>query len=170
MKLKLKVLDPKQKKLPITEGDGRWNCEKEFEVPERIILQLAEEIINELEDDQFYIIEAIKHSREKSIPVNEIEKLVRPTRAWKKIHVMISDQGFETSRFTRISLFEEVNNTKKMKLAITNRVYDIEKEKAGAKIPEEKSSKEIAPATQSHKIQQNIFTEFVNKMREMEIT
>ena len=164
MKLKLRVLDPKAKKLPTIENDDRWNCEKEFEVPERLILKLAEEILEELEEDQFYVIEAIKYSDKKSIPFNEIEKLVRPTRTWKKIHVMISDQGFETSRFTRISLFEELIDTKKMKLAIKDRVHDIEKEKAGTKIPEEKSQPQLAPITQAPKIHESIFTEFMNKI------
>lgn len=164
MKLKLRVLDPKQKKLPITENDGRWNCEKEFEIPERLILQLIDEITDELVEDQFYSLDAAKHLRRRKLMNTEIEKVVKSARAWKKIHILISDQGFQTSRFTRISLFEELMNEKKMKDIVKEKVMEMEQEKSAPKIPEEKSPKEIEPHTTAPRIHQSLFTEFVNKV------
>ena len=60
MKLKLRVHDPKKPKLTIKEAidqkidiknlDDRWNCKKEFEIPERLILDLIDDLIDKVVD------------------------------------------------------------------------------------------------------------------------
>jgi hypothetical protein len=179
MKLKLKVLDPKQKKLtikdlmdkkiPIIDHDDRWNLEVEFEIPERLILQLIEELIDKIIDsNQLYYHEANDKtsSLKRDISSNDANNFIKSARAWRKIHIMISDEGFQTSRFTRLSLFEILLNIPEMKQRMNNKIHDIEisKSQQGKKIPEEKQS-QIAPPTQSPKIQQSIFTEFINKIK-----
>jgi hypothetical protein len=177
MKLKLKVLDPKQKKLtikdliekkiPIRDLDDRWNLEMEFEVPERLILQLVEEIIDKIMDsNQLYYHEANDKtsSLKRDISANDANNFIKSARAWRKIHIMISDQGFQTSRFTRLSLFEIILNIPEMKKRMENKLHDMEQEKSnqGKKIPEEKQS-QLAPTT-APKIQESIFTEFTKKI------
>ena len=164
MKLKLRVLDPKTKKLPTIENDGRWNCEKEFEIPERFILKLAEEIADQMVDEQYYSLDRAKRLRREKIMYMEVERIIKSTRTWKKIHTMISDLGFETSRFTRISLFEELINTKRMKELVREKVMELEQGLAGTKIPEEKPKPQIAPPTQSPKISKSILDEFLSKI------
>lgn len=156
MKLKLKVLDSGMKKLtikdyieqkiPIKLRDDRWNIEYEFEIPERMILKLVEEVIDQLEDQQFYILDGMNRLRKKELTYNEMDKLIKSTRSWKKIHILISDSDFETSRFTRISLFENLLDNKKMDMEIQEKLMKLEQEAATPKIPEEKSApKKLSP-------------------------
>lgn len=178
MKLKLKVLDPKQKKMtikdliekkiPIKDLDDRWNLEVEFEIPERMILQLIEEMIDKIMDsNQLYYHEANDKtsSLKRDISSNDANNFIKLARSWRKIHTMISDEGFQTSRFTRLSLFEIILNIPEMKRRMDNKLYDIEISKAqpsGKKIPEEKQP-QLAPKT-APKIQESIFTEFTKKI------
>lgn len=178
MKLKLKVLDPKQKKLtikdlmdkkiPIRDLDDRWNLEVEFEIPERMILQLVEEIIDKIMDsNQLYYYEANDKtsSLKRDISSNDANSLIKSARAWRKIHIIISDEGFQTSRFTRLSMFEILLNIPEMKQRMNNKLHDMEisKSQPGKKIPEEKQT-QLAPPTTAPKIQQSIFTEFTKKI------
>ena len=173
MKLKLRVLDPKQKsptikdsienKTQITNDDNRWNVEKEFEIPERFILKLVEEMTDVLSNEQFYIIDSLNRLRKRSLSYNEIEEIVRPTKAWKKIHVMISDQGYETSRFTRLSLFEKVIDNDTMKLAIRDKIESMEAMKHIPKIPEEKKEQPQPLPQQKNKVSTENVMEFISK-------
>mgnify|MGYP001182244647 CR=1 FL=1 len=131
MKLKLRVFDPKINK-PSINNDGRWNVEIDIEIPERMILQLVEELTDNLAETQFYLIDAMNRVRKQPITYGEIEEVVRPTRTWRKIRVMLSDMGYESSRFTRISLFEELINIKKMKQAIKDKVHELDQAKSGS--------------------------------------
>ena len=162
MNLTLRVFDPKEKKLQSFENDGRWNKEIDIEIPERMILQLVEEITDKLVESQFYLIDAMNRVRNKPITFGEIEEIVRPTRAWRKIHVMISDLGYQTSRFTRISLFEQLLDIKKMKQAVNEKIREIEQEKIIKPIPQEKIKEEIEPVkTITPTISQANLMEFV---------
>lgn len=178
MKLKLKVLDPKQKKLtikdlmekkiPIRDLDDRWNLEIEFEIPERMILQLIEELIDKIMDsNQLYYHEANDKtsSLKRDISSNDANNFIKSTRAWRKIHILISDEGFQTSRFTRLSLFEILLNIPEMKKRMENKIHNMEQEKSnqGKKIQEEKQP-QLAPPTTAPKIQESIFTEFTKKI------
>lgn len=145
MKIKLKVLNQKEKNLQHIKSDERWNIEKEFEIHEHIILELISEFIDTLDNEQFYVIDSLNRLRRRSLSYNEIENIVRPTKAWKKIHILISNQGFQTSRFTRISLFETIINDELIKSLIQEKLKVIEDIKNVPKIPEEKSQDKILP-------------------------
>jgi hypothetical protein len=163
MQLKLRVFDPKEKKLQSFENDVRWNIEEEFEIPERMILQLIEEITDKLVESQFYLIDAMNRVRRQPMTYGEIEEVVRPTRAWKKIHIAISDLGFQTSRFTRISLFEQLLDIKKMKQVVNDKIREIEQNKIIKPIPQETIKEEIEPEKNIQKINPSILTDFIKK-------
>lgn len=162
MKLKLRVFDPKQTKRQLIENDGRWNIETEFEIPERIILKLIEELTNTLSNDQFYVLDNLNRLRRKSITYGEIEEIVRPTRTWKKIHILISDKGFQTSRFTRISLFENIINKDIMRNAIRERIEEIEASKKPLKSLENTSQDKILPNKKNNITTKSVI-EFIEK-------
>jgi len=167
MNLKLRVYDPRVNK-PSINNDGRWNVEIDIEIPERMILQLVEELTDNLAETQFYLIDAMNRVRKQPITFGEIEEVVRPTRTWRKIHVMISDMGYETSRFTRISLFEELINIKKMKQAIRDKVHELDQSKISSlktekiQLPTEPKLEPVQ--TISPKISEANLEEFVKKL------
>ena len=166
MNLKLRVFDPHDThiyKMKSTTNlyDGRWNKEVDVEIPERMILQLVEELTDNLAETQFYLIDAMNRTRKQPITYAEIEEVVRPTRTWRKIHTMISDMGYQTSRFTRISLFEELINIKKMKQAIRDKVHELDQAKSGS-LESLKYRSQLEPVqTISPKISEANLTEFV---------
>lgn len=162
MKLKLRVFNPLQPKIKPIENDGRWNLEKEFEIPERIILKLVEELTDIMSNDQFYKFDTLKRLRRKIITYGDVDKIIRTTRTWKKIHVMISDQGFETSRFTRISLFENMLDKDILKNAIRERIEKIEALKYPLKTLEKKSQNNILPNKKNNVTTKNVM-EFIEK-------
>jgi len=181
MKLKLKVLDPKQKKqtikdliekkIPIKDLDDRWNLEIEFEIPERMILQLIEELIDKIVDsNQLYYHKAgdKTSSLKRDISSNDANNFIKLARAWRKINIIISDEGFQTSRFTRLSLFEILLNIPEMKQRMNNKIHDMEQESLtqGKKIPQEKITSEPLPTT-SPKIQESIFPEFTKEINDI---
>jgi hypothetical protein len=173
MKLKLKVLDPKlpkltikelrEKKIPIKDLDERWNLEIEFEVPERLILNLVDDLIDKLMDNkEIHHYEGEKSSSlKKQISLNDANNFIKSARAWRKLHVMISDEGFQTSRFTRLSLFEILLNIPEMNKRMNMKIHEMQQDslKQVKKIPEETPKSELTP-----KINTSIFTEFVNKI------
>lgn len=183
MKLKLKVLNPKKKKLSIKDfiekkmnikdRDDRWNSEEEVEVPERLILQLIEELIDKIIDsNKLYYYEKGDNCRslQRDVSFGEANEFVRETRAWKKLHIIISDLGFQTSRFTRLSLFEILLNIPEMKQRMYNKLKDIENEQAGKKIPEQKEKKiteQTKPITKESIISDTIISEFFKKIKQL---
>lgn len=176
MKLKLRVHDPKKPKLTIKEAidqkidiknlDDRWNCKKEFEIPERLILDLIDDLIDKVVDmNRFNHFEGEKsNSLKGEISFNEANSLLKAARSWKKIHIMIADSNCDTSRFTRLDLLEQLLNIPEMKKKMDQRIHEINLKSEGAKISEEKSPKEIEPHTTAPRIHQSLFTEFVNKV------
>ena len=182
MKLKLKVLNSKKKKLtikdlmekkiPIKDLDDRWNVENEFEVPERMILQLVDELIDKIIDSNklYYYEKGDKSSSlNRDITFNEANSFIRETRAWKKLHVMLSDLGFQTSRFTRLSLFEILLNIPEMKKRMENKLLDIENSKIKPiKKEEEKIQSQLKTITKEHKINDTSILEFVKKINWLE--
>jgi len=176
MKLNLSIYDPKKKKITIKEAielkidvkniDDRWNDKREFEVPERLILELIENVLDKVVDmNRFKYNEGEKASSlKREITLNEANSILQSARAWKKIHVMISDQGYQTSRFTRLDLFEQLLNIPKMKAIMGQRIHEITMKSAIPKIPEETKS-QIAPPNKETKISSSLFMEFINKSK-----
>lgn len=206
MKLKLKVLDSKlpkltikeciEKKIIIKDIDDRWNIEMEFEIPERLILSLIEEIIDKIMDQtELYhyeereeiiadktenVIDRIvdqtevyhheegqkSSSLKRQIHVNEANNMIKSARSWKKIHILISDKGLQTSRFTRISLFDILLNIPEMTKRMNMKVHEIEQASLNQikKIPKEKSQSELAPIV---KVSETNFMEFTNKINSL---
>jgi len=165
MKLKLRVFDPKEKRIQTINNDGRYNTEKEFEIPERMILELVEEIVDKLVDEQFYILDSINRIRRKKITYGEIEEIVRPCRTWKKIHTIISDEGFLTSRFTRISLFEQLQDIKKMKDNIKDKIHELDQARNIKPIPQKKIHLQLEPTKNISKISDSTLLEFIKDIR-----
>lgn len=140
MKLNLKVFNSRKKKIsieesikckiPIKDNDDRWNTEIEFEIPERLILQLIEELIDNIVEKQLYYgtDNAVK-TLLRNMSFDEINNLIRPARAWRKINIIITNEGFQTSRFTRLSLFENLVNITEMKRRVEDKLHDISQSK-----------------------------------------
>jgi hypothetical protein len=123
MRLTLKVLDQKRKEPININVDERWNANIKFEIPESLLLSFIEELIdNMLDSSNLNDIISIKND----LSDNEINAYTRSTRSWKKISAIIQDKDFQTSRFTRISLFKALMDTKSIKQKIDNKISDIE--------------------------------------------
>ncbi len=123
MKLTLKVLDKKRKESTNIIDDERWNSNIKFEIPESLLLSFIEELIDNILDfSDLNDIISIKNN----LSDNEINTYTRSTRSWRKIGVIIQDKGFQTSRFTRISLFKALMDTKSIKQKMDNKISDIE--------------------------------------------
>ncbi len=131
MKLRLKVLDSGLPKIPISDRlsinliDDRWNTEVTFEIPEKLILTLIEDIIDNIDGDLFDYMNPKKSPLKNHFNANRINNIMNSTRSWKKIHILISDEGFYTSRFTRISLFNNLLNIPKMVDNINEKIQNI---------------------------------------------
>lgn len=123
MKLTLKVFDKKRKESTNIIDDERWNSNIKFEIPESLLLSFIEELIDNILDfSDLNDIISIKNN----LSDNEINTYTRSTRSWRKIGVIIQDKGFQTSRFTRISLFKALMDTKSIKQKMDNKISDIE--------------------------------------------
>lgn len=176
MKLNLSIYDPKKKKISIKEAielkigiknlDDRWNDKREFEIPERLILELIENVLDKVVDmNRFKYHEGEKSSSlKREITLNEANSILASARAWRKIHIIIADQGYQTSRFTRLDLFEQLLNIPKMKTIMGQRIHEITMKSAIPKIPEETKT-QVAPPTEKPKISSSLFMEFINKIK-----
>jgi len=103
MIFKLKVFDPKiqfnQK------SNNRWNVKIKIEINEKIILNLIENII----ENELLIGKDLK-----KISLNEIDHVIKSARAWKTIQAKLMNLKYETSKFTRISLFKQLLSKSKL--------------------------------------------------------
>ena len=135
MKLKLKVFDSTIKEMsmgnkirnyiPIKENNNdRWNKEVEIDINEKLILDLTEHIIDTLAENKMFITDAINRFRVPSLMLNEINNIIKSARAWKSIQIKLENMKYETGRFTRISLFEELINQKKIKTSVQDAIED----------------------------------------------
>lgn len=134
MKLTLKVFDRSLKNLSIGDkirlkipssieksSNTRWNKMIEVNIEEKTILELIEHIIDKLESNELYIDSVNQLT---NIRLNKIDKLIKPARAWKKIQIKLTNMNYETNKATRISLFEELINNKKINLSIANAIQE----------------------------------------------
>jgi len=135
MKLKLKVFDPKihemsmgdkiRKKILIKDNNNkRWNKEIEININEKSILDLTEHIIDSMVENKMFVTDSINRFRIPSIMLNEIDTIVKSARAWKSIHTKLLNLNYETSKFTRISLFEELMNQEKISTSIRDSIEE----------------------------------------------
>ena len=135
MKLKLKVFDSTIKEMsmgnkirnyiPIKENNNdRWNKEVEIDINEKLILDLTEHIIDTMAENKMFITDAINRFRVPSLMLNEINNIIKSARAWKSIQIKLENMKYETGRFTRISLFEELINQKKIKTSVQDAIED----------------------------------------------
>jgi hypothetical protein len=135
MKLKLKVFDSTIKEMsmgnkirnyiPIKENNNdRWNKEVEIDINEKLILDLTEYIIDTMVENKMFITDAINRFRVPSLMLNEINNIIKSARAWKSIQIKLENMKYETGRFTRISLFEELINQKKIKTSVQDAIED----------------------------------------------
>jgi len=133
MKLKLKVFDPTIKELSMGDkirkhilikdnNSDRWNKEVEININERLILDLTEHIIDSMVENKMFVIDAINRFRVASILLNDIDRIIKSARAWKKIQIKLANMKYETGKFTRISLFEEFINQKKIKTSVQDAI------------------------------------------------
>jgi hypothetical protein len=133
MKLKLKVFDPTIKELSFGDkirnhiiikdnNSDRWNREVEININEKLILDLTEHIINTMSENKMFVIDAINRFRVPSIMLSDIDKIIKSARAWKSIQIKLANMKYSTSRFTRISLFEELLNQKKIKASVQDSI------------------------------------------------
>jgi len=133
MKLKLKVFDPTIKELSMGDkirkhilikdnNSDRWNKEVEININERLILDLTEHIIDSMVENKMFVIDAINRFRVASILLNDIDRIIKSARAWKKIQIKLANMKYETGKFTRISLFEELINQKKIKTSVQDAI------------------------------------------------
>jgi hypothetical protein len=133
MKLKLKVFDPTIKELSMgdkirkhilikDDNNDRWNKEVEININEKLILDLTEHIIDIMAENKMFVIDAINRFRVPSIMLSDIDKIIKSARAWKSIQIKLANMNYLTSRFTRISLFEELINQKKIKDSVQDSI------------------------------------------------
>jgi len=133
MKLKLKVFDPTIKEMTMGDkirknilikdnNNDRWNKEVEININERLILDLTEHIIDSMVENKMFVIDAINRFRVPSIMLNDIDKIIKSARAWKSIQIKLVNMKYETGKFTRISLFEELINQKKIKTSVQDAI------------------------------------------------
>lgn len=133
MKLKLKVFDPTIKELSFGDkirnhimikdnNNDRWNKEVEININEKLILDLTEHIIDIMAENKMFVIDAINRFRVPSIMLSDIDKIIKSARAWKSIQIKLANMNYLTSRFTRISLFEELINQKKIKDSVQDSI------------------------------------------------
>ena len=158
MKIKLKVLDRTLPRLNNNEDD-RWNTKIEIEIDEKIILNLVDQITDEIySDNNYFIIDPINRLR----VFNEIDKIIRSARAWKSIHSMLANKGLETSRFTRLSLFQELLNQTKIEKSIREKIQEKSTGKAPAKLKSESKQTQRAPSENPiETISQNVLENFL---------
>ncbi len=120
MKLKLKVFDPTIKEMTMGDkihkniliknnNNDRWNKEIEININEKLILYLIEHIIDSMVENKMFVIDAI-------------DKIIKSARAWKSIQIKLVNMKYETGKFTRISLFEELINQKKIKTSVQDAI------------------------------------------------
>ena len=103
-------------------NNDRWNKIVEVNIDERLILDLTEHIIDSMVENKMFVIDAINRFRVPSIMLNEINNIIKSARAWKSIQSKLTNMKYETSRFTRISLFEELINQKKIKTSVQDAI------------------------------------------------
>ena len=128
MILELKVFNYTKSQTKSLSKDNRWNVKKEFEIPEEIILKLLDELLDIQQSNLDNL--GFKH-----LNINEISRLIKSTKAWKSIHCIIANQKFETSKFTRISLFNNITNVKKINTIIKNKIDTIDSEQPNVITP-----------------------------------
>jgi len=133
MKLKLKVLDPTIKEMSIGDkirkhilikdnNNDRWNKEVKININEKLILDLTEHIIDSMAENKMFVTDAINRLHVPQIMLNEIDKIIKSARAWKSIQIKLANMKYETGKFTRISLFEELINQKKIKTSVQDAI------------------------------------------------
>lgn len=132
MIFKLKVYDPKFQKqsnsnkihnhIPIEMSpQDSWNREIDININEKLLLDLIEHITDIMIDSNNEILDYFNHHKIiNNISTNDIDKIIKSARAWKSIYSKITNMKLETSKFTRISLFEELLNQKKIEEKIQN--------------------------------------------------
>ena len=133
MKLKLKVLDPTIKEMSIGDkirnnilikdnNNDKWNKEVEININEKLILDLTEHIIDSMVENKMFVIDSINRFRVPSILLNDIDRIIKSARAWKSIQIKLANMKYQTGKFTRISLFEELINQKKIKTSVQDSI------------------------------------------------
>lgn len=120
MKLKLKVLDPLLPRLKYPEDD-RWNIEIKIEINEKLLLNLIEEITEYFAENKLPDL-FDRYNWKDHISENNIDKMIKSARAWKSIQIKLVNMKYETGKFTRISLFEELINQKKIKTSVQDAI------------------------------------------------
>jgi len=122
MTFNLRVFDPTCKELPIIENDGRWNTEIKFDLQEAMLLELSETISDALIEGGNYAADSINRIRIIPPTFGEASDIIMATSAWKKIDQILSKRSYETSRFTRISLYKTLFDKRAFKKLTKNKI------------------------------------------------
>mgnify|MGYP001309632399 CR=1 FL=1 len=120
MKLKLKVLDPLLPRLKYPEDD-RWNIEIKIEINEKLLLNLIEEITEYFAENKLPDL-FDRYNWKDHISENNIDKMIKSARSWRRIQNHIQNEKCQTSRLTRISLFQQLMNIPNIRERISDRV------------------------------------------------
>lgn len=181
MDFNLKVLNPKIKEQsmgdkirqhkPIINHDDRWNDEITISINEKLVLDIIDQITDRMVENNYFLRASRNRLKISHAMYPEIDKLIRSTMVWKTIQTKIINQGYQTSIFTRISLFEQLINLEKIKKSIEEKI--IEKTNIGggnweSEKPKEKLETEIAPIAPIktvEKIAKDNMSEFMKNLK-----
>ncbi|HQF36548.1 MAG TPA: hypothetical protein PLL26_02800 [Candidatus Dojkabacteria bacterium] len=125
MRLKLKVLDPLLPRLKYPEDD-RWNIELEIEINEKLLLNLVDEIVEYVSENK--LLESFNSKKWKEyISENDMDKMIKSARSWRRIQNYIQNEKCQTSRLTRISLFRQLIDIPNIQKQIDDRIECFQK-------------------------------------------